>query len=274
MGLLTVAGLTACGDKVTVPPQQTTLPTTVVHNVVVSPSAASIAVGGKFTFAAAVDADAGVSNRTVTWSTSDPTVATVGTDGTVTGVKAGTVSIKATSVADATVSGAAVLTVGGSGSGGAMSVAIVSVLQNTGGVGVEQPANVLGAAGQLDVNVDVEPNGQTLKTVGVTIKVGNDSTTQTQTLSSNTASANADEASSVLTFSFNTAAFNATTGIPTLHNGTATITATATSTTTTTPAATSTVTYVLANADGVVLTNSFAPYTNAEGQTTKTSAVD
>src|SRR5437764_587308 len=68
VGLLTIAGLTACGDKVTIPAPVTTPVGNVVHQVTVSPSAASINVGGTFTFAASVDADAGVSNRTVTWT--------------------------------------------------------------------------------------------------------------------------------------------------------------------------------------------------------------
>ncbi|MEO9036295.1 MAG: Ig-like domain-containing protein, partial [Gemmatimonadaceae bacterium] len=63
----------------------------------------TIAVGGKAVLAASVDAGPAAKNRTVTWSSSDATVATVGTDGTVTGVKAGTVSIIAASVQDPTV---------------------------------------------------------------------------------------------------------------------------------------------------------------------------
>jgi hypothetical protein len=169
VGLLTIAGLTACGDKVTIPPVQTTPVGTVVHSVTVSPSAASINVGGTFTFAASVDADAGVSNRTVTWSSSDNTVATVTSAGVVTGVKAGTVSIKATSVADGSVSGAAALTVSAGPTTGTMSVQIVGVRQ-TNGAGQSVPALVGGAAGQLDIDVNVDPAGQTLKTVSVTIK--------------------------------------------------------------------------------------------------------
>src|SRR5689334_3315935 len=183
VGLLTIAGLTACGDKVTIPPPVTTPQGTVVHSVTVSPSAASINVGGTFTFAASVDADAGVTNRTVTWSSSDNSVATVSSAGVVTGVKAGTVSIKATSVADGSVSGAAALTVGAGPTTGTMSVQIVGVRQTLCVGCPSVPANVLGAAGQLDVDVNVDPNGQTLKSVSVTIKnsASGDSLVQTQT---------------------------------------------------------------------------------------------
>src|SRR5437016_5021987 len=97
LGLLTIAGLTACGDKVTVTNPPTPTLGTVVHSVIVSPSALSILVGGKGILAASVDADAGVTNRGVTWSSSDATVATVGTDGTVTGIKAGTATVIAAS---------------------------------------------------------------------------------------------------------------------------------------------------------------------------------
>src|SRR5437763_631389 len=43
VGLLTVAGLTACGDKITVPPQTTTPVGTVVHSVTLSPASVTVA---------------------------------------------------------------------------------------------------------------------------------------------------------------------------------------------------------------------------------------
>jgi alpha-L-fucosidase 2 len=129
VGLLTIAGLTACGDKVTVPPPVTTVPATpVVHNVTVSPASASINFLGSFQFAASVDADAGISSKAVTWKTGDATIATVDATGKATALsKAGTVSIIATSVADATVAGAAVLTVSAAGGGGVVTVSISTI---------------------------------------------------------------------------------------------------------------------------------------------------
>jgi len=105
--MLGVASLTACGDKITEGGGGS-----VVHSVTVSPPSANMNVGDKVTFAASVDADAGVTNRTVTWSSSNPAVATVdATTGAAEAKAAGTASIIAKSVADPNVSGAAVVTV-------------------------------------------------------------------------------------------------------------------------------------------------------------------
>ena len=73
IGLLAIAGLTACGDKVT-----ENTGDNVVRGVTVTPAVVSnLAVGGSFTLAASVDAGSGVTNRTVTWSSSDAAVASV-----------------------------------------------------------------------------------------------------------------------------------------------------------------------------------------------------
>ena len=75
-GALAFAGVLAgCGDDVTVK-----TPTTVT----VTPGSASVAVGGSVTFTASVTGD--VANKTVTWSSSDQTKATVDANGKVTGV--------------------------------------------------------------------------------------------------------------------------------------------------------------------------------------------
>src|SRR6476660_5043747 len=95
VGLLTVAGLTACGDKITVPPQTTIPPSTVVRSVTVSPPSVSIPVNGTAQLAASVNADAGVTDRTVTWTTSSATIATVDANGLVTGRAAGSATITA-----------------------------------------------------------------------------------------------------------------------------------------------------------------------------------
>lgn len=238
VGLLAVAGLTACGDKVQT--SQITLTTTppaagVVHSVTVSPASVTINVGGTAQLAASVDADASVTDRTVTWTSSDATVATVSTSGLVTGVKAGTVTIVASSKASPTVQGAAAVTVGG-GSNVVPTVTISSLnttvctptctsvpanLQNFGTGGA--PATT----GQLDVILNVDSQGQPLKSVSATLKCGTDSLTQTQTVSGAAAPLNADASSAPVTFSFNTTQFNSTTGVAALHNGTCAISASA-----------------------------------------------
>src|SRR5690349_18055382 len=100
VGLLTVAGLTACGDKITVPPPTTIPVSNVVREVTVSPQNVSIPVNGTAQLSASVNADAGVTDRTVTWTTSSATVATVDANGLVTGKAAGVATITAASKAD------------------------------------------------------------------------------------------------------------------------------------------------------------------------------
>lgn len=253
VGLLAVAGLTACGDKITVPPAVTTAPIPpVVRSVTVTPTNVPMNVGDKVTLAASVNADAGITDRTVTWSSSDATIASVDANGLVTALKVGTTSVKAVAKADVTVSGAAVITVGGGGVGAVPTVTISSINQtNTSGQSV--PANLSAAAGQLDVILNVETNGAVLRTVSATLRCGTDVMTRTQTISGNVVGIDADAASAPVTLSFNTAEFNATTGVPTLRNGACTISATAT-TAAGTQSATNSTTLTLNNTDGVVVT--------------------
>jgi len=278
VGLLAVAiaGLTACGDKVTVPPPVTNAVDSVVHSVTVSPAAVSVTVGSSVTLAASVDAGQGVSNRGVTWSSSDNTVATVDATGKVTGVKAGTVTVTAASAANAAVRGAAAVTV--TASGGNVPTVTISSINNTicglGGCN-SVPANLSNAAGQLDVILNVEPNGQTLKSVQATITCpSGTSMTATQNITGASQSTVAAEAAAApVTLSFNTAQFNGTTGATQLRNGLCTLSSSAT-TAAGVQSATNTTQLTLNNQDGVVITNSFAPYTNAEGNTTVTTAND
>jgi hypothetical protein len=265
-GILAAAALVGCGDKVTVPPPTTTPPDATVHSVTVSPAAVTVAVGQKVTLAASVDAGAGVTVRTVTWTSSNTAVATVDATGVVTGVTVGTATVIAASAADPNVKGASAITVTGGAS--PPTVTISAILQNPTG----QPANLNNAFGQLDIVLNVDSNGQQLKSVSATIACpGNTSLTQTQTISAASSTA-AEAAAAPITLSFNTALFNATSGAPSLRNGQCSLTASAT--TTTTQSANVNLGLTLNNADGVVLSESFAPFTNAEGKTTTTTATD
>ena len=177
-GLLAFAGasLTACGDKVTVPPAVPVDST--IHTVTVSPQNTSVAVGGTTQLAASVDAGAGAKNRTVTWTSSDAATAMVDQTGKVTGVKGGSVTIIAKAVADPTVQGAASITVTG---GGVPTVTIQSIVQTFGGT--SSAADLSNAKGQLDITLNVEPNGQIIKTVTATITCGAKSKSASQTIS-------------------------------------------------------------------------------------------
>ena len=100
-GALAFAGVLAgCGDDVTVK-----TPTTVT----VTPGSATIPVGGSVTFTAAVTGD--IANKTVTWSSSDATKATVDANGKVTGVAVGNSTITATSAGDPNAKASALVTV-------------------------------------------------------------------------------------------------------------------------------------------------------------------
>jgi hypothetical protein len=134
------------------------------------------------------------------------------------------------------------------------------------------------AFGQLDVVLNVDTNGQQLRSVSATMTCPGPTTmTQSQTISAASSSVAAEAAVAPITLSFNTALFNATTGAPTLRNGQCSLAATATTGatgSTQTQTATTNQGLVLNNLDGVVISESFAAYSNAEGVTTKTSAVD
>ena len=82
----------------------------IVQSVTVNPISASILVGATAQFVASVDADPGATRNT-TWSSSNPAVATVNSDGLVTGVAAGVATVTATATADVSVSGSASVTV-------------------------------------------------------------------------------------------------------------------------------------------------------------------
>jgi hypothetical protein len=283
VGLLTIAGLTACGDKVTVPVAPTAVVDTTIHGVTVSPSNVTLSVGGTATLAAAVDAGPGQTVRTVAWSSSDATVASVGAaTGVVTALKAGTATIIAAATANAQVRGAAVVTVQAANTG-APTVTISTINSTVCGIGGcnSVPINTSNASGQLDVTLNVEPNGQTLKTVSATMTCPGPTTmTKTQTISGAVqADLAAEAAAAPVTLSFNTADFtlNAAGTVATvaLRNGQCTLSATATTASGGNSATNPTQQITLNNTDGVLLTNAFAAVANAEGVTpTTTTALD
>ncbi len=222
VGILGIASLTACGDKIT-----ETGGGNVVHSVTVSPPSANMNVGDKVTFAASVDAEAGVTNRTVTWSSSNTAVATVdAATGAATAVAAGTASIIAKSVADPTVQGAAVVTVA---AGVPATVTLgqinTTVCSTITGTCSSVPATLNNIANQLDVTLNVDAGTQKLAGVDLIMNCGG---ADTVVVSQNLASADlaplsAEEATAPVTLSFNTAAFNPLTGLPAFKNGQCTL---------------------------------------------------
>jgi hypothetical protein len=279
VSLLAVAGLTACGDKITpVTITQTTTPSGqgAVHQVTVTPASATLQQGDKITLAASVDADASITDRTVTWTSANTAIASVDASGVVTaGTTAGTTTITAKSKADASVSGAALITVLPAGGTGALPTISISTVNQTvcvaGGACTSVPANLGSVAGQLDVTVNLDPGSQKVSAVQLIMNCtgagnsGIDTVVTQQTLTtSNVVSAEA--ASAPVTLSFNTGSFNATTGAVAFRNGTCTMKAKAIAGNGTTTSTAQNIT--LANTDVVVgsvtaSTNKINPVTGA-----------
>ena len=216
-GLLAIASLTACGDKVTVPG-----PTTItignggssglVHGVTVTPTSVQLAVNQTTTLVASVNADAGVA-RTVTWASTNAAIATVTSAGVVTAVSSGTVSITAAATADPTQIAAASIIVTPVT---ATAVSISTINVNCAGVPgcVVGPVNLAAVAGQVDVTVNVDPGTQTVTEVDLIVNPSSTGVSDTIVASQSGVSLNkiksGANASSVFRndLSFNTAAFN------------------------------------------------------------------
>jgi hypothetical protein len=198
-GTLTVA----CDDGDTIVQTETG-----VQSITVTPPAATINVGESISLAASVTADANTA-KTVTWSTSSAATATVDATGKVTGVKAGNVTVTATSTADPSKAAAAAITVNAGPVVVNPTIAINSVTQ--GGA----PANLLGAAGQLDVTVNTSGGGLIEAFLSTSCTTNAIAAGETAVASQQATSAQAG----TVTLSFNTAQLTAA-GAPRFPNGT------------------------------------------------------
>jgi hypothetical protein len=215
---LSLAGLTACGDKVNVVQP---VPDSTVTAVTVSPASVPMNVGDKITLVATVTAGAGQTNRNVTWSSGNAAVATVdATSGLVTAIGGGTTSIIAASAANPSVKGAAVVTVGAV----IQPTVTISTINQTTAAG-SVPATLSNISGQLDVTLNVDPGTQKLSTVALLMNCGGaDTVVASQTLATaNVAALSPEESTAPITLSFNTAAFNAASGVVAFKNGACTL---------------------------------------------------
>jgi hypothetical protein len=270
LGVFALAGLTACGDKIVSGGGNGV--DSVVHSVTVSPaSVTGMKIGDKVTLAASVDAGAGVTDRTVQWSSSNTAVVTVDPTGVVTAIGGGTASVIAKATANPAVSGAAAITVGAN----VPATVTISTI-NQGGV----PATLSNIAGQLDVTLNVDPGSQTISEVDLIMNCGGaDTVVARQTLAAgNVAPAVLDSLAkgnaSPVTLSFNTAAFNATTGVIAFKNGACNLKAKAI-TSAGTQVASSQTAITLNNVDGVIVTttNSGNSASDANGLTWKSGNI-
>ncbi len=206
MGALVVSAA-ACQNE-TVAPNVTPL------SVVVVPSSITLAAGQTGQFVATVTGGTQSTAKTVSWSSSNSSVATVDQTGKVTAVASGQATIIATSTADATVQGAGNVTVTGSTGPGVTAVTIASITKNN----TTTPVNPQGTFGQIDVtlNLDAQPGDVS------SVKVFVDSTevcTQSVSASSSTGDApQSTEALQTIVCSFNTAGLDDN-GNPLFLNG-------------------------------------------------------
>jgi uncharacterized protein YjdB len=170
--LAATAMAAGCGDKVTIAAPSTSGPstTTSVHAVTVTPSFATLNSGDKITFAVSVDADPGVTDRTVTWSSSNSAIASADQNGVITGgTTAGVATITATSKADPRIRGAALVTVVAAGAGGPATVTISSI-NGTYSAGGPATTNSCNFNGSVDVTLNVDVAGSGAGTATVTHK--------------------------------------------------------------------------------------------------------
>lgn len=179
-----VLGLAACGDDVSV--TETPPPTPTVTGITVS-GAPTIKVGETVVFSANVQTSGSGVNTAVAWSSGNSAIATVNaTTGAVTGVAAGSTTIKATSAADAGISGSAAVTVV---QPGVQSVSLAPgqlnlVVGNTGQVTatVARDAGVAGTVNWATGNAAVATVTGTGSTVTITaVAVGTTTITATST---------------------------------------------------------------------------------------------
>lgn len=178
-----------------------------VTSVTVVPATLQISVGGTGTLTATVVGDAGLTDRDVTWTSSDPSVATVDAAGKVTGVKAGQTTIIAASHADPLVKGAASVVVTAQL---VPAVSISSITKNG------LPIDINNVSGQVDVTLNVAGNGASVNSVDLLVQCPNNTApvlVQSQSFSGGNAP------TGPVTLSFNSAQLNAAGTAAQFQNG-------------------------------------------------------
>lgn len=161
-------------------------------------------VGDRIPLVATVTAGPGQSNRRVRWTTTNAAVATVDTNGVVAAIAAGTATISATALADPTIKGEALVTVGAGSTG----ILIISAINQNG-----KAADVSNISGQLDVVLAVDSETRSLTRIDLVLNcAGTDTVVATQSMpgaspAATPAATPSEQSISPVTLSFNTAAF-------------------------------------------------------------------
>lgn len=228
----------------------TVLPSATVQSLAVTPASVELLRGAQQPLAVTVQADDGVS-KAVTYTSGNPSVATVTAAGVVTAVALGTTTITVAAVAAPQVTATAVVTVKPPAP---PQVSIQSITRG----GTSLPVNLQGAGGQLDVTINATAGQDPLSTVDLVVNQnGQDVLVATQAFVGNrTAGGDVTMASALagpIVLSFRTDLYDPETGEVRLRNGPVTVRAVAKSIapgTGTTQAASNTVPLTLYNPDG------------------------
>lgn len=199
-----VLGAAACEDKtdVVIPD-----PLPPALEIAVTPQTVDLKVGQNAQIVASVTGGAAGSDKSVTWASSNTSVATISANGnvvTVTGAAEGVATITATATADASVKAAAIVNVTPAG-GLPPSISIKSI--TTGATNL--PVNINNVFGQIEITLNLDvPTGTTVSAVKL---LANGTEIYSQTISGAELSVN-DEAQSAseLVASWNTADFDRT----------------------------------------------------------------
>jgi hypothetical protein len=144
--------LVGCGDKIASAPN----PAKSVTGVTVLPATLSISPGQRFTLNAVVTAGPQQSNLRVRWTSSQPAVASVDSNGVVSSIAAGLTTITATSLADTLYSGSCAVVV----AGGPKGTITIQGINDDG-----RPADLSSLSGKIDVIVNVESSAPTVARV-------------------------------------------------------------------------------------------------------------
>ncbi|MGE3617024.1 MAG: Ig-like domain-containing protein [Gemmatimonadales bacterium] len=230
---------------------------TSVSSVSVSPASATINAGTTISAPGTLQASAvvtGTNNppQTVTWTSLDPTIATVNATGLVTATSTpGPVNIRACSTLDPTKCGFLALTVA------PVEPATVQIqsVTFTNGAGNQVPVVLTNVFGQIEIGLNVEPGARNITRVDALI---GGQVVATQTFSSSAPAAGAPEAAPTLVIlSTKTTQLRQSGGVfvPVVFNGNSAITANLYVSGSSTPIASNAVPVVMNNGDALVRTN-------------------
>jgi uncharacterized protein YjdB len=154
-GIAVITATSRARPDITASSSVNVVPAAGVRAVAVTPQTLDLTIGQQLAIAVTVDADPGIA-RTVSFTSTDPSIATVSPSGVVSGVASGSTTIRVAATADPGVFATVVASVRPPDP---PKVSIQSITQG----GTTLPVNLNGAGGQLEVAMNVESGGQPLQ---------------------------------------------------------------------------------------------------------------